>query len=559
MMGQDETGVLGRLRALRRELIDPRIDTHRGRIVKTTGDGMLVEFPSVVEAVTCAVAVQRAMAERNSATPEDQRMVFRIGINLGDIIVEEDDIFGDGVNIAARLEAMAEPGGICISRTVLTQIYGKLHLSTEYLGEQALKNIAQPVHVFRVLAEAESVLAPTALSVHEKPSIAVLRFENMSGEPEQEYFADGMVEEIITALSRIRWLFVIARASSFNFKGQAVDVKQVGRELGVRYILAGSVRKAGSRVRITAELIEAKTGAHLWADRFDGSLDDVFDLQDRIAISVAGIIEPTLQAAEIHRSGERSTTDPTTYDLYLLALAHAYSWEKDGALQALELLMRAIHRDPRYGLALVQAAVRHHDLHVNGWTDDLETARTEGVDLARRALDASGDDPHVLSNAGYVLAYFGEDLNAAIGLVDRALELNPSDARAWQRSGWLKLWAGNTTVAIQNFETSLRLNPRERRANALQGIGVAKFFARRFDEARATLLQSLQEKPNWVPSYRFLAACCAHMGRLDEARDTVARMRPLTGVLVPSATHWRNLEQRELYLSGLRLAIQHTK
>ena len=321
LMGQDEAGVLARLRAHRRELIDPKIAEHKGRIVKTTGDGMLVEFPSVVEAVACAVAVQRAMAERNTATPEDQRIVFRVGINLGDIIVEDGDIFGDGVNIAARLEAMAEPGGICISRTVLTQTRGKLDFPTEVLGNQALKNIAQPVHVFRVLAETKHVPKSAALPLPEKPSIAVLPFQNMSGDPEQEYFADGMVEEIITALSRIRWLFVIARNSSFTYKGQAVDVKQVGRELGVRYVLEGSVRKGGGRVRITAQLIDAANGAHLWADRFDGALEDVFELQDKVASSVAGVIEPALQGAEMGRSAQRPTNDLTAYDLYLRALS----------------------------------------------------------------------------------------------------------------------------------------------------------------------------------------------------------------------------------------------
>src|SRR5438067_3193789 len=316
-MGQDEVGTLDRLRAHRRELIDPKIGEHKGRIVKTTGDGLLLEFPSVVEAVACAVAVQRGMAERNVSTPEDQRIVFRIGINLGDIIVEEGDIHGDGVNVAARLEALAEPGGICISGTVRDHIGDRLDLTFDDLGDQNLKNIARPVRVFRVrVADAATTTAsvkpaPPALALPDKPSIAVLPFQNMSGDPEQEYFVDGMVEEIITALSRIGWLFVIARNSTSTYKGQTVDVKRVGRELGVRYVLEGSVRKGGNRVRITAQLIEAETGTHLWADRFDGSLEDIFDLQDKVASSVAGIIEPTLQAAEIRRAAERPTNDLT--------------------------------------------------------------------------------------------------------------------------------------------------------------------------------------------------------------------------------------------------------
>jgi TolB-like protein/class 3 adenylate cyclase len=290
LMGADEEGTLARLKALRRELADPKIKEHRGRIVKTTGDGLLIEFASVVDAVRCAVEVQREMAERNTDVPSDRRIEFRMGINLGDIMKDGLDIYGDGVNVAARLEALAEPGGICVSRVVRDQVRDKLAFSFEDMGEQQVKNIARPVRVHRILFdEGPSSREPTTpiltkppLALPDKPSIAVLPFQNMSGDPEQEYFADGMVEEIITALSRIKWLFVIARNSSFTYKGQAVDVKQVGRELGVRYVLEGSVRKAGGRVRITAQLIDAQNGAHLWADRFDGSLEDIFELQDNV-------------------------------------------------------------------------------------------------------------------------------------------------------------------------------------------------------------------------------------------------------------------------------------
>jgi TolB-like protein len=381
-----------------------------------------------------------------------------------------------------------------------------------------------------------------------------LPFQNMSGDPEQEYFADGMVEEIITALSRIRWLFVIARNSSFTYKGQSPDVKRVGRELGVGYILEGSVRKAGGRVRITAQLIDAQSGAHLWADRFDGSLEDIFELQDQVANSVAGVIEPTLQAAEIRRSAERPTNDVTAYDLYLRALALGYSWERGGILQALNLLEEAIARDPRYGAALVEAASRHQNVHVSGWSDNPEASRRKGMELARQALTVAGDDPDVLCKAAYALGYFGEEIDVVIALLDRGLGLNPNFARGWQWNGWLRLWAGEPDVAIKHFETSLRLNPREQQANPFMGIGVAHFFARRLDTARAALLRSLQEKPNWVPTYRFLASCCAQMGRLDEAREMVLRLRTLTSVVVPSAEHWRDPVSREFYLSGLRLA-----
>ncbi len=554
LMGQDEAGLLTRLRAHRRELIDPKIAEHKGRIVKTTGDGMLVEFPSVVEAVACAVAVQRAMAERNRATPEVQRIVFRVGINLGDIIVEDGDIFGDGVNIAARLEAMAEPGGICISRTVLTHTRGKLDFPTEDLGEQALKNIAQPVHVFRVLAEAKHVPESAALPLPEKPSIAVLPFQNMSGDPEQEYFADGMVEEIITALSRIRWLFVIARNSSFTYKGEAVDVKRVGRELGVRYVLEGSVRKAGQRVRITGQLIDALTGTYLWADRFEGSLEDVFELQDRVAVSVAGVIEPALQAAEMHRSAARPTTDLGAYDFYLRALAVFFPVRKEGMFEALALLEQAIAIDPRYGPALSWAANCHLRLVRDSWAEEPEKNRRKGIDLARRALQVGENDPGVLTYAAHVLAGFGDDIGTMIGLVDRALALNPSYARGWFISGILRMWAGQPDLSMEHVVTSLRLSPRERMGTPMLAMGSVYFFKRQFDEAVSKLLLSMQDHPGHPSSYRFLAACYAHMGRLDEAHAIIAQLRAITSQVVPSVLPWRRPEDRELFLSGLRLA-----
>src|SRR5689334_9959829 len=315
LIGADEEGTLNRLRSIREHIIDPKITEHRGRIVKTTGDGLLVEFSSVVDALRCATEWQNGMVELNAALPDDIRIEFRIGINVGDIVVEDGDIFGDSVNVAARLEGLAEPGGICVSARVQEDAAGKLDFAFEDIGERALKNIARPIRVYRLRISTApappAVQAMPALALPDKPSIAVLPFQNMSGDPEQEYFVDGMVEEITTALSRIRWLFVIARNSTFTYKGQAVDVKRVGRELGVRYVLEGSVRRSGIRVRITGQLIDASTGAHLWADRFDGSLEDVFELQDQVAHSVAGVIEPALLAAESARSANRPTSDLT--------------------------------------------------------------------------------------------------------------------------------------------------------------------------------------------------------------------------------------------------------
>jgi TolB-like protein len=557
----NEEGTLARLKALRAEVIDPTIAVHKGRIVKTTGDGLLIEFGSVVDALRCAAEMQASMAESNAALPPDRRVEFRIGINVGDIVVEDGDIFGDGVNVAARLEGLAEPGGICISARVQEDAAGKLDLAFEDMGEQSLKNITRPVRAYRVVAAAgaASTRAPPALPLPDKPSIAVLPFANMSGDPEQEYFADGMVEEIITALSRIRWLFVIARNSTFTYKGRAVDVKQIGRELGVRYVLEGSVRKAGQRVRITGQLIDAATGAHLWADRFDGSLEDVFELQDKVAVSVAGVIEPALQRAEMRRSAVRPTTDLNAYDFYLRALAAYFPITKERILEALGLFEQAIAIDPRYGPALAWAAICHRRLVEDGCAEEPEAARRKGIDLARRALQAGENDPGTLANAAIVLAYFGEDIGAMIGLVDRALTLNPSFARGWYVSGVLRLWAGHPDLAIAHVETSLRLSPRERMGTPLFVLGMAYFFKRRFDEAAAKLLLSVQDDPGHTPSYRFLAACDAHMGRLDEARAIVARLRAITPLVVPSDLPWRNPEHRELFLSGLRLAAGEAK
>jgi adenylate cyclase len=560
LIGADEVGTLNRLRSIRADVIDPKVNEHRGRIVKTTGDGLLVEFSSVVDALRCATEWQRGMAERNADVPPISRIEFRMGVNVGDVVVEDGDIFGDGVNVAARLEGLAEPGGICVSARVQEDAAGRLDLTFDDLGDQSLKNIARSVQVYRVrLAEAENTpeSAPIdgarVLPLPDKPSIAVLPFANMSGDPEQEYFADGMVEEIITALSRIRWLFVIARNSTFTYKGKTLDVKQVGRELGVRYVLEGSVRKAVDRVRITGQLIDALTGTHLWADRFDGSLEDVFDLQDKVATSVAGVIEPTLLAAEVRRSTNRPTRDPTAYDLYLRALPHWGSFDRDRILRALGLVGQAIERDPHYGPALALAARCHHQLAANGATNDAETHTREGIDLARQALRTTSEDPEVLAASGFVLGALGEDIDAAISLVDRSLALNPSFALGWFWSGLLRVFAGRPDLAIAHFENFRRLDPREHHPD-LTGLGSALFFCRRFGEAAEKLRESLERAPRFATTYRYLASCYAHMGRLDDARRIVERLRAITPVVVPSVIPFRNREDRDLFLSGLRLA-----
>src|SRR5271157_6022865 len=355
LMGADEEGTLAQLKAHRRALLDPKIAEHDGRIVKTTGDGVLVEFASVVDAVRCAVAVQQAMPERDIGVAGNSRIELRIGINLGDAIVETDDLYGDGVDIAARIEALADAGGVFVSNTVHDQVRDRLPFVFEDLGEQQVKNITRPVRVYRVrdagAAKRQSAPAAAVLPLPDKPSIVVLPFANMSGDPEQEYFVDGMVEEITTAISRLPWLFVIARNSSFAYKGRAVDVKHVARELDVRYVLEGSVRKAGNRVRITGQLIDTATDAHIWADRFDGALDDIFELQDQIASNVVGAIEPKLRQSEIERAIRKPTENLGVYDLYLRALAQFWKWTPEGWLDAIDLLRRALVIDPSYAPA----------------------------------------------------------------------------------------------------------------------------------------------------------------------------------------------------------------
>jgi adenylate cyclase len=392
-----------------------------------------------------------------------------------------------------------------------------------------------------------------ALPLPDKPSIAVLAFTNMGGDPEQEYFADGMVEEIITALSHIRWLFVIARNSSFTYKGQTVDVKQVGHELGVRYVLEGSVRKAAGRVRITAQLIEAATGAHLWADRFDGSLEDVFELQDKVAISVAGVIEPTLQSAEGRRSADRPTADLTAYDLYLRALATYYPINRQRAFDTLKLLHQAIGIDQGYGPALSWTAIVLMRLYREAWAEDPEATRREAVELARHALQIDHNDPAILANAAFVLANFGEDIGAMIGLVDRALSLTPSFARGWFLSGVLRLWAGEHDLAIERAKAALRLSPREPGGTPLSLIGEAHFYKHEFDEAAAQLLLSIHNHPGFPHSFQVLAACYGHMGRLEDARAIVTRLQEITPQILPSVAHLRRSEDRELFLSGMHI------
>jgi len=560
LIGLDEEGTLARLKSHRRELIDPKIAEHRGRIVKTTGDGLLVEFGSVVDAVRCAVEAQRRMGERNADVPADKRIEFRIGINLGDIIIDGDDILGDGVNIAARLEGIAEPGGICLSDDAHRQVQGKVGVEFADMGEQSLKNIAKPIRAYRVRL-GESAAPRPALALPDKPSIAVLPFRNMSGDPEQEYFADGIVEEIITALSRFRQLFVIARNSSFTYKGKAVDIKQVGRELGVRYVLEGSVRKASNRLRITGQLVDAATGAHLWADRFDGGLEDVFELQDRVTERVVGAVAPTLELAEMDRVKRKPTDSIDAYDYFLRGLAIQYQFgNREANAEALRLLGRAIELDPDFGSAYALAAGCYAISKVNGWLANPAHEIAVAEKLARRAAELGKGDAVALSASGYVLAYVVRDLETGAAFIDRALALNPNRAMAWHHGGWTKTWLGEPDAAIERLAHGMRLSPLDPRMPGMQtAMAHPYFFQGRYDEASSWAAMALQDAPDWQPALHINAASHALAGRSEAARKALARSRELNPALRVSNLRdvlgpYRRPEDIARYQEGLRKA-----
>ncbi len=568
LMGEDEEGTLAALRAVRRELGDPKIAEHRGRIVKTTGDGLLVEFASVVDAVRCAVEVQREMIARNAATPAQRRIEFRMGINLGDIIIEDGDIFGDGVNIAARLEALAEPGGVCLSAAAHEQVRDRLDLAFEDLGEQQVKNITRPVRVFAVRggprasgphAGGTPAVQPTPLPLPDKPSLAVLPFQNMTADAEQEYFVDGMVEEITTAIARLPWLFVIARNSAFTYKGKPVDVKQVARELGVRYVLEGSVRKAGNRVRITGQLIDTATGAHIWADRFDGPLDDIFALQDQVASNVAGAIEPKLRQSEIERASRKPTANLTAYDLYLRALAQSYRFTEEGAAEAVVLARQALAIDPSYAPAAAMVASCRALQRFQGWGALSHEDIAEAIRLARQALEAERDDADTICQAAATLFRLTGEAALAAAALDRALALNPNAAHAWMIRGHIHALRNQPEAAIEAVERARRLSPFDPYSFFYAvNIAIAHLAARRFEQAIEWADRALHERPRLVGAMRLKAVALAHLGRLDEARVELGRALAIDPKLTIAGfrayAHFMKPEVLELHVTGLRLA-----
>jgi adenylate cyclase len=526
LMGADEEGTLARLKAHRRALIDPKIEDHRGRVVKTTGDGILIEFPSVIEAICCAVSVQRGMVERNAGTPEEKRITFRVGVNLGDIIVEDGDIHGDGVNIAARLEGIAEPGGICISEDAFRQVRGKVDAEFADIGEQSLKNITRPLRVYRVLPQQLGEARAPARQLPDKPSIAVLPFANMSGDPEQEYFADGMVEDIITGLSRIRWLFVIARNSTFTYKGRSIDVKQVGRELGVRYVLEGSVRKAGSRIRITTQLIEAQSDMHVWAERYDRSFDDIFALQDEITLSTVGAIEPSLREAEIERVKRKRPENLGAYDLVLRALPHVFAAMPDEARTAVPLLERALAFEPDYGLAHGYLSLCHEIVFRGGGHDPQIAAAA--MRHAHAAIAHGRDDATALALGAFTISLVEHDQPAAIEAFETALALSPSCSIACALGSVAMGWAGEAERALEWGEQALRLSPVDRLNYTVhQSLALGHFMNRRYQEASNAARRAAQGNPGFSIMHMLLAASLAAQGRIAEANAAAARVLAL--------------------------------
>ena len=558
LMGVNEERTLAQLQAHQRELLEPSISEHRGRIVKTTGDGMLVEFASVVDALRCATEIQRGMTERNAEVPTAERIEFRIGINVGDIMSEGGDIFGDGVNVAARLEALADPGGICVSGRVQEDARGKFDIPFEDRGEQRLKNIAWPVRVYKVRLGGETPTAMPALSLPDKPSIAVLPFTNMSGDPEQEYFADGVTEDLITALSRIRWFFVIARNSCFAYKGHSTDIRDVARKLGVAYVLEGSVRKAGNRVRVTAQLIDGGSGNHVWAQRYDRNLEDIFSVQDEITETLAGAIEPELGKAERERARTRRPDDLRAWDLCQRGLWHTYKRTRQDLADAQHMFRQAIEIDPGLARAYAAAEEAFFFQFVGGYVDTGEAAKADALRFAEKAVQLDGEDAFNRYALGRALTLVRRH-DSAVFELRKAIELNPSFAQAHSALAMALATGGHPEEALPHIELAMRLSPQDpyfgqflvRRAEAC-------LFSGRVEEAVEAAERSLREPNIQWSRWAILAAAQAHLGRLEEARRSIEALRILRPEIDLAFTrdYWpiADANALEYLLDGLRKA-----
>jgi adenylate cyclase len=557
LMGVAEEGTHAALKELRREVFDPKIARHHGRIVKLTGDGFLAEFASVVDAVRCAVEAQRAMSDCNTTVSADRRIEFRIGINLGDIIIEDEDIYGDGVNIAARLEALAEPGGICVSKVVRDQVRDKLDLVFDDQGERQVKNIVRPIHVYRVLV-AGGAPAMSLLRVPDRPSVAVLPFTNMSVDPEQEFFADGIAEDVITALSRYPSLFVIARNSSFTYKGRAVDVKQIGRELGVRYLLEGGLRKSGSRIRVTAQLVEAETGNHVWAERYDRDLADIFGVQDEITERVTVAVAPAVDDAELHRAMRKTPENLDAWAAYQRGLWHLGKATANDYAVAETLFQRAMDLDPNFadgycGLALAQI---HAALGFQ--SRDLADVLNSAEPLARQAVAIDGNNAAARSALSFALLARG-DFSGAVAEAERALALSPNLAVGyWRRGHALVVW-GRPQEGLADLRTSLRLEPRgSMLAPRLHHVAIGLYYSGAYEDAAEAARQAIRSFPDYPLPYRWLAAALGQLGQIEEARGVFEKALAIApasfDLYVRRRVSFMRREDHAHMLEGLRKA-----
>jgi len=525
----DETAALARLASLRANIIEPNIAKHSGRMFKVMGDGFLVEFASAVQAVSCAIAIQTAIKEAGFAFDEKQKMRLRIGIHVGDVMVDGDDLMGDGINIAARLESIAAAGGISISRAVHDQVRDRINVTFDDKGDIALKNIARPVQVFELSdlnGEAAKSLprSKPALVLPDKPSIVVLPFDNLSADPGQDFLADGIVEAITAALSRIGSFFVIARNSAFTYKGRAVNARDIGSELGVAYLLEGSLQKAGNRIRIIVQLIETEGGMHVWTARHDGTIDDIFDLQDRITEQVAGALQPSIRIAEIERSRRKRPQDLNAYDYTMRAMPHVWALEKEESAKALELLDRALEIDPKYPLALALAGWCHAQRSVYNWVEDVAGSQALALKLAEQAAELSSDDPLILTVLGTVHTFVRKHGTARV-LLERAVALDPNAAWAWSRLGWLETYSDQPERALKDFERALRLSPLDpMNFNNYAGMGAAHYVAQDYDKAIALYRRALEERPHAMWLYRNLASALSGAGRMDEAKKAYVEL-----------------------------------
>jgi TolB-like protein/class 3 adenylate cyclase/tetratricopeptide (TPR) repeat protein len=563
LMGNDEVATLRDLTE-RRQILDGLIASHRGRIANTAGDSVLAEFASAVDAVQCAIEAQAAWVEANDQVTPDRHIKFRIGVHVGDVMVRAGDLFGDGVNIAARLQSSAAANGISISGAAHEQVKKILPLTFVDLGIQSLRNI-DPIRAYGVSAAGGPSQATwlagaqKPLALPDKPSIAVLPFQNMSGDPEQEYFADGMVEDIIAGLSRFKSLFVIARHSTFTYKGRAVDIKQVGRELGVRYVLEGSVRKSGTRVRIAGQLVDSASGMHLWADRFDGRFEDVFDLQDQVTTSVVGAITPKLEQAEIERAKRKPTASLDAYDYYLQGMAKFYRWTAEDNSEALRLFKRSIELDPEFASAYGMAARCYSYRRSNKWFTDLQQETVEAARLARYAVQLGKDDAVALCLAGWTFAHVAGDLDSGASLIDQSITLNSNLAVAWLFSGWVAVYLGEPEVAIERVGRAMRLSPLDPSIARMQAAtATAHFFAGRYDEACSWAEKAVRGQPDSLAALRVAAASSALAGRLEKAREAMARLLQLDPTARASNLKdyipLRRPEDFDSFAEGLRMA-----